>query len=122
MVVLCLAAEFDAAKHLNTHPDLLDRAHNRLTLDKLKTAAVTGSADDESLAVSVVVMWSSLVDDIAGMQCVGSYCLGHCLAHSKLAAVIRNSHVIALDMADVDYVALFCVYCHVSARISACRL
>ena len=48
----CLAAEFDAAKHLNTHPTLLAHSHNRLTLDKLKTAAVRGAADDESFAVS----------------------------------------------------------------------
>ena len=56
MFVDCLAAQFDAAKHLNTHPDLLGRSHNRLTVDKLKTAAIGRSADDESLAVSVIVM------------------------------------------------------------------
>jgi len=54
----CSAAEFDAAKHLNTHPSLLGRSHNRLTLDKLKTAAIKGSADDESFAVSVPVTFN----------------------------------------------------------------
>lgn len=48
------AAEFDAAKYLNTHPSLLGHSHNRLTLDKLKTAAIRGSADDESSAAASV--------------------------------------------------------------------
>jgi len=43
-------------KHLNTHPDLLGHAHNRLTLDQLKTAAISGSNDDESLSVSIILM------------------------------------------------------------------
>jgi len=54
LCVDCLAAQFDAAKHLNTHPDLLGHTHNRLTLDKLKTSAINSSVNDESLAVSVV--------------------------------------------------------------------
>jgi len=53
----CLAAEFDAAKHLNTHPSLLGRSYNRLTLDKLKTAALRDSADDTSLAVCDAIMF-----------------------------------------------------------------
>ena len=57
-VVSCSAAQFDAAKHLNTHRDLLGRSHNRLTLDKLKTVAVGGSADDESLSVCIIVMFT----------------------------------------------------------------
>jgi len=55
LIVCWTAAQFDAAKHLNTHPDLLGRSHNRLTLDKLKTVAIGGSADDESLSVCVIV-------------------------------------------------------------------
>ena len=58
---VCSAAEFDAAKHLNTHASLLGHSHNRLTLDKLKTAAIRGSADDESFAVSVPVMFNSYI-------------------------------------------------------------
>ena len=58
MIVSCSAAQFDAAKHFNTHPDLLGRSHNRLTLDKLKTVAISGSADDESLSVCIIAIFS----------------------------------------------------------------
>jgi len=51
-------AQFDAAKHLNTHPDLVAHSHNRLTLDKLKTVAIHGSADDQSLSVCVIILVS----------------------------------------------------------------
>ena len=52
------AAQFDAAKHLNTHPDLLAHSHNRLTLDKLKSVAIHGSADDEALSVCIIMLVS----------------------------------------------------------------
>jgi len=69
LCVDCLAAEFDAAKHLNTHRDLLGRTHNRLTLDKLKTSAINSSVDDESLAVSVIeILWQMLIDPFAALQ------------------------------------------------------
>jgi len=59
-VCIVPAADFDAAKHLNTHRDLLGRRHNRLTLEKLKTSTISGSADDESLAVCITVMWRGI--------------------------------------------------------------
>ena len=73
-VVSCSAAQFDAAKHLNTHPDLLGHSHNRLTLDKLKTVAISSSADDEALSVCIIVNCSASSIVLLSCYIVANFC------------------------------------------------
>ena len=51
--MLFAAETFDAAKFLDTHPDLVDRVYNRPRMDRLKSQTIQ-TLDDDTLAVSNV--------------------------------------------------------------------
>ena len=53
LILLFAAETFDAAKFLDTHPDLVDRVYNRPRMDSLKSQTIQ-TLDDDTLAVSYV--------------------------------------------------------------------
>ena len=60
--VLLFAAEtFDAAKFLDTHPDLVNRAYNRPRMETLKSQTMSNRLDDETLAVGTIQCFHVLV-------------------------------------------------------------